>query len=422
MGKLTEDLVRVGETLGGRWVVLRKLGGGGFGQVYRARDKDGGGEVAVKVEPRSKKEVLPLEAVVFEALRGRPHCPSFYGQSNQDGVNFLVMELLGKNLADLRRESLGIRTAFSFQTTFLLAGWAVEAIEDIHRCGHLHRDIKPSNYVMGLSGTSAARHLYLIDFGLARPLFDSSGRLREQRPPGGFRGTVKYASPAAHDGLDLARKDDLWSLFYMIVEMGRGSLPWRRIKEKADVGRNKKHISLEELCEGLPNKLMGFGRELGKYNYSSKPNYFVFKELCTDLLHDAGGNRHSLLDWDDHWTRLIEQQNKEPVPKLKRKKSLPYLTETATAGAQATGTRTPRADPSRGGGSLEGLHAAPTQRPLPNLPRSSSARLNSAKLNSRLNSGKLNSAASRPSAGPSAVPSKYSKHKTSMARTAKQRS
>ena len=194
MGKLDEDLLVEGELLEGRWLVKKKLGGGGFGQVYGVLDKRLDKELASKTEPRGKKEVLPIEAGVLEDLKGKPHCPPFYGFGGNQKINFLVMECLGRNLSDLRRESPGDRACFSQRTAFLLALQALEALEDMHHKGHLHRDVKPSNYVMGRETTPYRRTVFLIDFGLSRKLYTPSGELREARPPGGFRGTVKYAA------------------------------------------------------------------------------------------------------------------------------------------------------------------------------------------------------------------------------------
>ena len=58
----------------------------------------------------------------------------------------------------------------------------------------------------------------------------------------GFRGTVRYASVNAHDNREMGRHDDLWSLFYMLIEFLQGQLPWRKIKDKDQVGQIKVKI------------------------------------------------------------------------------------------------------------------------------------------------------------------------------------
>ncbi|VDK51682.1 unnamed protein product [Gongylonema pulchrum] len=82
---------------------------------------------------------------------------------------------------------------------------------------------------MGRSGT-ACKLVYMLDFGLARQYLNAKGEIRSPRSAAGFRGTVRYAAVSAHKNKEMGRQDDLWSLFYMLVEFLQGSLPWRKIK------------------------------------------------------------------------------------------------------------------------------------------------------------------------------------------------
>lgn len=75
----------------------------------------------------------------------------------------------------------------------------------------------------------------MLDFGLARQFTTGTGEVRPPRSAAGFRGTVRYASVNAHKNKEMGRHDDLWSLFYMLVEFVNGQLPWRKIKDKEQV-------------------------------------------------------------------------------------------------------------------------------------------------------------------------------------------
>lgn len=91
-----------------------------------------------------------------------------------------------------------------------------------------------SNFSMGrLPHTS--KLVYMLDFGLARQFTTGTGEVRPPRSAAGFRGTVRYASVNAHKNKEMGRHDDLWSLFYMLVEFVNGQLPWRKIKDKEQV-------------------------------------------------------------------------------------------------------------------------------------------------------------------------------------------
>ena len=109
----------------------------------------------------------------------------------------------------------------------------LDAIEHVHSHGVLHRDIKPSNFAVGLPPQDGT--VYLLDFGLARIFRSSDGSIRPPRESAGFRGTSRYASLNTHFGRDMGRRDDLWSLFYVLVEFVLGSLPWRRLRDKNEV-------------------------------------------------------------------------------------------------------------------------------------------------------------------------------------------
>lgn len=66
---------------------------------------------------------------------------------------------------------------------------------------------------------------------------------------------------------EMGRHDDLWSLFYMLIEFMHGSLPWRKTKEKDEVGKMKETITINKLLEGLPQGLHEFAAHLQQLRY-----------------------------------------------------------------------------------------------------------------------------------------------------------
>lgn len=106
----------------GRYVIERMIGGGGFGQIFMARDtSDGGDAVAVKAEPlRYSHPSLPssfhlhlfsaesrriiLEQAVLQALHGKEHIPRMIASGQVGMVNYIIMQLLGPNISELRRK------------------------------------------------------------------------------------------------------------------------------------------------------------------------------------------------------------------------------------------------------------------------------------------------------------------------------
>uniref|UniRef100_H3C0N5 non-specific serine/threonine protein kinase n=1 Tax=Tetraodon nigroviridis TaxID=99883 RepID=H3C0N5_TETNG len=265
------DILSVLSLVKERWKVAKKIGGGGFGEIYEAVDLLTRINVALKVESAQQpKQVLKMEVAVLKKLQGKDHVCRFVGCGRNDRFNYVVMELQGRNLADLRRSMT--RGTFSISTTLRLGRQILEAIESIHSVGFLHRDIKPSNFAMGRF-PSTCRTCYMLDFGLARQFTNSNQEVRPPRPVAGFRGTVRYASVNAHKNKEMGRHDDLWSLFYMLVEFLVGQLPWRKIKDKEHVGKLKETYEHRLMLKHLPAEFGLFLEHISSLDYFTKPDY-----------------------------------------------------------------------------------------------------------------------------------------------------
>ncbi|VDM41867.1 unnamed protein product [Toxocara canis] len=188
--------------------LLSIIGEGGYGIVFESFNSER--RVAVKAEKYSRS-MLHIEARVMRAAahrRCRHICHLFdYGIARPDYV-FIVMTLLGKDLHKLCKEQYDRR--FSLSTAVRVGIECLSAIEELHRCGYLSRDIKPGNFAVGLREYHQHKTIFLLDFV-------------------GWRGTNRYGSLKAHQRLDLARRDDLESWFYLLVEITCGSLPWRHV-------------------------------------------------------------------------------------------------------------------------------------------------------------------------------------------------
>ncbi|KAF1376737.1 hypothetical protein PFLUV_G00214570 [Perca fluviatilis] len=205
------------------------------------------------------------------------------------------MELQGRNLADLRRTMT--RGTFSVSTTLRLGKQILEAIESIHSVGFLHRDIKPSNFAMGRLA-STCRCCYMLDFGLARQFTNSNQEVRPPRPVAGFRGTVRYASINAHKNKEMGRHDDLWSLFYMLVEFMVGQLPWRKIKDKEQVGNLKETYDHRLMLKHLPSEFSTFLDHILTLDYFTKPDYQLLMSVFENAMKSHSTLENDPYDWE----------------------------------------------------------------------------------------------------------------------------
>ncbi|KFP05870.1 Tau-tubulin kinase 2, partial [Calypte anna] len=279
---------------------LRKIGGGGFGEIYDALDLLTRENVALKVESAQQpKQVLKMEVAVLKKLQGKDHVCRFIGCGRNDRFNYVVMQLQGRNLADLRRSQS--RGTFTISTTLRLGKQILESIESIHSVGFLHRDIKPSNFAMGRF-PSTCRKCYMLDFGLARQFTNSCGDVRPPRAVAGFRGTVRYASINAHRNREMGRHDDLWSLFYMLVEFVVGQLPWRKIKDKEQVGSIKERYEHRLMLKHLPQEFNIFLDHISNLDYFTKPDYQLLMSVFENSMKTFGVIESDPFDWEKSGT------------------------------------------------------------------------------------------------------------------------
>ncbi|XP_072381782.1 tau-tubulin kinase homolog Asator isoform X2 [Diabrotica undecimpunctata] len=304
----SEDLLQPGHVVKERWKVVKKIGGGGFGEIYEGLDLITREQVALKVESaRQPKQVLKMEVAVLKKLQGKEHICRFIGCGRNDRFNYVVMQLQGRNLAELRRAQP--RAAFSLSTTLRLGLQILKAIESIHSVGFLHRDIKPSNFSMGRLPYNC-RKVYMLDFGLARQYTTATGEVRAPRAAAGFRGTVRYASINAHKNREMGRHDDLWSLFYMLVEFVNGQLPWRKVKDKEQVGLMKEKYDHRLLLKHLPSDLKQFLDHIQSLEYADKPDYQMLISLFERCMKRRGVKETDPYDWEKSQTdnQVVTQQ------------------------------------------------------------------------------------------------------------------
>ncbi|KAH9282000.1 Tau-tubulin kinase 1 [Echinococcus granulosus] len=311
MTSTSSDIVALGTVIKDRWKVSKKLGGGGFGEIYEALDTMTQQKVAIKVESSQQtKQVLKMEVAVLKRLQGKPHVCRFIGCGRNEHYNYIVMTLQGRNLADLRRSTR--RGYFSISTTVRLARQILTAIESIHSVGFLHRDIKPSNFALGNGvgpGSVSPRSIVMLDFGLARQYTTTGGDIRPPRQVAGFRGTVRYASVNAHLNKELGRQDDLWSLYYMLAEFITGELPWRKTKDKEQVGIMKQSFDQNQLLKFMPREFRAFLEHIQSLTYFDKPDYQYLQSLLNNYMERRSINDSDPFDWEvtnDHSGAMSE--------------------------------------------------------------------------------------------------------------------
>jgi non-specific serine/threonine protein kinase len=218
----------IGNTLA-HYEILEKLGEGGMGVVYKARDPRLNRFVALKVLPAAlardegRRARLLREARAASAL-SHPHIVVVHDLAHDNDQHFIVMEYLeGRSLSDLiPGEGLPLHEALPYATDI------AEALAAAHGVGVVHRDLKPGNVLI-----SAAGRVKVLDFGLAKQLVedpsdeDAPTRSRALTGPGLVMGTLSYMSPEQASGEAVDARSDIFSFGTVLYEMLTGRLPFQ---------------------------------------------------------------------------------------------------------------------------------------------------------------------------------------------------
>ncbi|KAK9080803.1 hypothetical protein SSX86_000561 [Deinandra increscens subsp. villosa] len=156
---------------------------------------------------------------------------------------------------------------------------------------YVHGDVKPENLLFGLPGTSYEKKLFLLDFGLATRWRDASSgqHVKYDQQPYMFRGTTLFASVHAHLGRTLSRRDDLESLAYTLVYLLRGYLPWEwegfhGENERFLVCKKKMETSVERLCHFCPAPFWKFVECIVNLQFDEEPNYAKYISLFDGIV------------------------------------------------------------------------------------------------------------------------------------------
>jgi len=292
-----------GTKIGKKYIIVNKIGGGSFGDIFLGMDLKSGDQVAIKVEKNSKRSVLHQEAKLINYLTKHAVFPNGagYPRFRWYGIwgkyNILVMDVLGKSLERLF-DYCGRQ--FSLKTVLMLADQMIRRLEFLHSKNIIHRDIKPDNFLIGIG--NQAHVVYLIDFGLSK-VYKSKGEHIPFRDNKSLTGTLRYASVFTHLGYEQSRRDDLECLGYVLIYFLKGKLPWQgmRAKDKDEkykkVADCKRTTPVEELCAGIPVEFQHYIRHARKLGFEEKPDYRYMRRLFIQLFKDKGYVKDYIYDW-----------------------------------------------------------------------------------------------------------------------------
>jgi len=215
----------------GSYDVVAALGAGGMGEVYRARDRKLGREVALKVLP-AEVAADPDRLARFEreartvAGLNHPNIVTLYSFETEDGTTYLTMELVEGESLDRHLAAGGLPVPQVVELGAALA----DALAAAHEKGVVHRDLKPANVMLTRDG-----RIKVLDFGLAKLGVPDSVADSAQAPTvvealsvaGQVVGTVPYMAPEQVRGEAIDSRTDLFALGVVLYEMTTGRRPFQ---------------------------------------------------------------------------------------------------------------------------------------------------------------------------------------------------
>ena len=212
-----------GTTLG-RYRLVARIGAGGMGEVWKAYDANLDRDVAIKLLNRdapddaASRDRFRREAHVLSRL-SHPGVATIYDFAAQDGVQFLVMELVPGGTLEARL----LDGPLQIDELCRIGATVADALHDAHQRGFLHRDLKPGNIVLTDAG-----HPKILDFGIALLL----GAAKSITQTGQILGSLPYMAPEQLLGEADAAATDIYALGVILFEMATGRRPF--MKERAE--------------------------------------------------------------------------------------------------------------------------------------------------------------------------------------------
>ena len=332
----------------------KKIGSGSFGQIYQCLNKKSNEILACKIESINElKPQLYHESKIMFLLKnctGFPTCYDFI-LTGQDKI--LIMDYLGPNLDTIMKKlpSNDNIKKFSIKTSLMIMIQCIERLKTLHEKGIIHRDIKPENFVIGPKNKE--RLIYLIDFGLSKKISNDK-KIPSVKVDRNIIGTMRYISMNTHQGYEQGKRDDLESLFYIIIYFIKGELPWQNIKCKTRAEKyskiyeiKKKVTDNKELVEGLPIEMEKILEYILELNFFEKPNYLMINKTIEIILDKLNLSNDLQFDWyyldflnflylsvnndnNDADEENIKKENKSEKEKIKENEKINNILKSST--------------------------------------------------------------------------------------------
>ena len=255
----------IGQTIS-HYRISEKIGQGGMGEVFLARDTSLERNVAIKFLPQEmRSDPVARDRFLREAKSAatldHPHICVVHEANEVEGSPFIVMEYVEGESLKARLE----RGPLPLEQTLQLAAEIAEALQEAHSKHIIHRDLKPANVMLTRAG-----HVKVMDFGLAKRLLSAehatteAETITELTQMGTTVGTLAYMSPEQLQGLPVDHRSDIFSFGALLYEMLTSIHPFRKEVGMATAAAilSKDPAPLAEHAPGIPPQLVKLVSEM----------------------------------------------------------------------------------------------------------------------------------------------------------------
>ncbi|CEF59252.1 Asator [Strongyloides ratti] len=308
--------VKTGDILNNQFKIIKVIGEGAYGTVYKCLDTNTKTHVAMKIETNIKnmKSTSKMEIDVLKTLTNKSNVAQLiYGKINKN-FTFIVMTLLGKSLFEL----VNICESFKSSTVARIGIQLLYGLKHLHDAGFIHRDIKPENIAIG-RGYKMRKVFYLLDFGLCRRFKDKKnpGKIIPPRKCVSFCGTLMFSSLNAQDEKEQGRGDDLISLAYVLSDFIK-ELPWSSETEDNEMRLLKEKFHGKDLFPA-DKSLADFFDYVKTLKYEDEPDYEKIFQYFYTIIQENDVKFSDPYEWEAILNKIEEPKT---LKSLKRKAEL----------------------------------------------------------------------------------------------------
>ena len=302
------DHLNIQEIEFGNYIVYDQhtIDSGSYGNIFLGCNKETKIRVAIKQISNCNHENYLKEKGILSHIRGKGNYPEFLDSYQDSKYYYIIESLMGPSI-ELLKDICGGK--FNLFTTINIGIDLIKNIRILHDSGIIHRDLKPNNIVFGSLGTNFENKLNIgiVDFGNSN-YYQKIVKYINKKTTNKFHiyGNRLYSSNNVLINKPCSKADDIISLFYILIELLNGDLPWikydtnGKLIKKKEIMEIRKNCSTEILCRNFPIEFNKLFDNILKLNQNQIPPYSeilkVFQEIKYNYVISYGEQKYKF-EW-----------------------------------------------------------------------------------------------------------------------------